>query len=46
MPKNFWKSVTLAKPKNGVIQLTGCINSSSLDRLNPKDDGGKYNFFH
>jgi hypothetical protein len=43
---NFWKKVTLkkGKGKNGkdYIQLTGCINTKTLDRLNPSDGGGQY----
>ncbi|KAG9044680.1 hypothetical protein FS837_007727 [Tulasnella sp. UAMH 9824] len=43
---NFWSKVTLkqAKGKNGkdYIQLTGCINPSTNDRLNPNDGGGQY----
>ncbi|KAG8958056.1 hypothetical protein FRC00_003102, partial [Tulasnella sp. 408] len=43
---NFWKKVTLkkAKGKNGkdYIQLTGCINVSTCDRLNTGDGGGQY----
>ncbi|KAG8978007.1 hypothetical protein FRB90_008603, partial [Tulasnella sp. 427] len=43
---NFWKKVTL---KNGTgkkggkyIQLTGCINVPTNDRLNANDGGGQY----
>ncbi|KIO31509.1 hypothetical protein M407DRAFT_241762 [Tulasnella calospora MUT 4182] len=43
---NFWKKVTLkqGKGKNGkdYIQLTGCINTTTCDRLNPSDGGGQY----
>ncbi|KAG8892004.1 hypothetical protein FRC00_012836 [Tulasnella sp. 408] len=45
-PANFWTKVTLkkAKGKNGkdFVQLTGCINPSSVDRLNANDGGGQY----
>ncbi|KAF8707248.1 hypothetical protein AX14_013670 [Amanita brunnescens Koide BX004] len=46
LPDNFWKNVE-SKTDNGVngnrfIQLTGCINPDSLDRLNADDDGGQY----
>jgi len=44
IPTNFWTSVTLAQPagSGAIIQLTGCINPSALDRLNPTDGGGQY----
>jgi len=44
IPPNFWTSVTLGRPPgNGdIIQLTGCIDPTSLDRLNPDDGGGQY----
>ncbi|KAG8861679.1 hypothetical protein FRB96_002636 [Tulasnella sp. 330] len=46
MPANFWTKVAYKKT-TGVhgkpyVQLTGCINPNSLDRLNPGDDGGQY----
>ncbi|KAF7377928.1 putative allergen protein [Mycena sanguinolenta] len=48
LPGNFWRAREVAfksgNGKNGkkYAQLTGCINASSLDRLNPRDDGGQY----
>ncbi|KAF8347614.1 hypothetical protein F5887DRAFT_956656 [Amanita rubescens] len=46
LPGNFWRNVEY-KADNGVngypyVQLTGCINPDSLDRLNADDDGGQY----
>ncbi|KAM6495056.1 hypothetical protein JOM56_009679 [Amanita muscaria] len=46
LPDNFWSNIDLQQG-NGVngasyIQLTGCINSDTLDRLNPSDGGGQY----
>ncbi|MBW0485151.1 hypothetical protein O181_024866 [Austropuccinia psidii MF-1] len=38
----FWTDVSITKPKAGVIQMTGCINPRSCDRLNPNDGGGQY----
>ncbi|KAF7377952.1 putative allergen protein [Mycena sanguinolenta] len=44
LPGNFWRNVAFksGNGKNGkkYAQLTGCINASSLDRLNPHDGGG------
>jgi len=44
IPSNFWTSVTLSKLTGvgAIIQLTGCINSATLDRLNIADGGGQY----
>ncbi|KAI0090948.1 hypothetical protein BDY19DRAFT_984033 [Irpex rosettiformis] len=46
LPGDFWKNVAFktGKGKNGgrYAQLTGCINSSHLSRLNPNDAGGQY----
>ncbi|KAJ8507777.1 hypothetical protein ONZ45_g9893 [Pleurotus djamor] len=43
---NFWRQVSYKVghgPKGGrYVQLTGCINPSTLDRLNPRDAGGQY----
>jgi len=41
---NFWSSVTLDQPEGSgnIIQLTGCINTNTMDRLNPDDSGGQY----
>ncbi|KAK2467645.1 hypothetical protein APHAL10511_000500 [Amanita phalloides] len=46
LPDDFWRNVEY-KAGNGVngkpfVQLTGCINAGSLDRLNENDDGGQY----
>ncbi|KAF8876574.1 hypothetical protein BD779DRAFT_159792 [Infundibulicybe gibba] len=46
LPANFWRNVEF-KSGNGVnggrfAQLTGCINPSGLDRINPDDAGGQY----
>ncbi|KAF8915752.1 hypothetical protein CPB85DRAFT_1251373 [Mucidula mucida] len=48
LPQNFWKKNKVAFQSgtgtNGgrYAQLTGCINSSKLDRLIPSDAGGQY----
>ncbi|KAF8915765.1 hypothetical protein CPB85DRAFT_401766 [Mucidula mucida] len=48
LPADFWKEGQVALKsgtgKNGkrYTQLTGCINSSKLDRLIPSDAGGQY----
>jgi len=46
MPPNFWTHVhyKTGKGKRGksYVQLTGCINPGSLDRLVANDDGGQY----
>lgn len=39
---DFWKQVEISSPKDGVIQMTGCINVSTCDRLVPSDGGGQY----
>ncbi|KAF8622305.1 hypothetical protein AX15_007116 [Amanita polypyramis BW_CC] len=46
LSNNFWRNVEY-KTGNGVngesyVQLTGCINPETLDRLDPNDDGGQY----
>ncbi|KAI9613789.1 hypothetical protein H4Q26_009636 [Puccinia striiformis f. sp. tritici PST-130] len=38
----FWTDVEISTPKDGVIQMTGCINVNTCDRLNPNDAGGQY----
>jgi len=40
----FWTSVIKAQPPgNGdIMQLTGCINPATVDRLNANDPGGQY----
>lgn len=38
----FWRAVDITTPKSGVIQMTGCIDVNTCDRLNPNDDGGQY----
>ncbi|KAI8452661.1 secreted protein [Phakopsora pachyrhizi] len=38
----FWSNVEVSRPKNGVIQMTGCINVDSCDRLRKDDGGGQY----
>ncbi|KAF8628296.1 hypothetical protein AX17_005999 [Amanita inopinata Kibby_2008] len=43
---DFWRNVEFMQG-NGVngasfVQLTGCINPGTLDRLNPSDTGGQY----
>ncbi|KAJ6606880.1 hypothetical protein B0H10DRAFT_1819392, partial [Mycena sp. CBHHK59/15] len=45
LPANFWTNVALRNTtgaSGGYIQLTGCIRTATLDRLNPGDDGGQY----
>ncbi|KAG8963239.1 hypothetical protein FRC03_003241 [Tulasnella sp. 419] len=46
LPSNFWKNVAYKKGKGktgkAYVQLTGCINAKSLDRLDPSDGGGQY----
>ncbi|KAG8918265.1 hypothetical protein FRC02_002496 [Tulasnella sp. 418] len=46
LASNFWKNVSYKKGtgKTGkaYVQLTGCINTKTLDRLNPSDGGGQY----
>ncbi|KAF8147997.1 hypothetical protein B0H34DRAFT_679934 [Crassisporium funariophilum] len=46
LPNNFWSNVAYStgNGKNGgkYSQLTGCINSGSLDRINSDDAGGQY----
>ncbi|KAK7052503.1 allergen protein [Favolaschia claudopus] len=46
LPANFWKNVDFqtGSGQNGgrFAQLTGCINSALVDRLNPDDAGGQY----
>ncbi|KIM34897.1 hypothetical protein M413DRAFT_79938, partial [Hebeloma cylindrosporum] len=44
MPDNFWTSVEFVSGTGGgrYVQLTGCIDPSALDRINPDDDGGQY----
>jgi len=44
MPPTFWTSVSLGRPSGAgnIIQLTGCIDPTTLDRLNPGDSGGQY----
>ncbi|KDQ21527.1 hypothetical protein BOTBODRAFT_50152 [Botryobasidium botryosum FD-172 SS1] len=43
---NFWSNVSYATPTgvNGgkIVQLTGCINAGTLDRLVTTDGGGQY----
>ncbi|KAH8986393.1 hypothetical protein EDB86DRAFT_2947945 [Lactarius hatsudake] len=46
LPADFWRDIEF---KNGTgmnggrfAQVTGCINSSHLSRLNPNDAGGQY----
>jgi len=43
---DFWQNVDYATGEgvNGesYVQLTGCINPQTLDRINPGDDGGQY----
>jgi len=38
----FWSNVDVSSPKDGIIQMTGCINVGTCDRLDPNDDGGQY----
>ncbi|EGG07858.1 uncharacterized protein MELLADRAFT_74588 [Melampsora larici-populina 98AG31] len=38
----FWSQVEVARPKQGVVQMTGCININSSDRFNANDGGGQY----
>ncbi|OAV98134.1 hypothetical protein PTTG_25815 [Puccinia triticina 1-1 BBBD Race 1] len=38
----FWSDVEISRPKAGVIQMTGCIDVNSSNRLKPNDDGGRY----
>lgn len=38
----FWTNVAVDRPKSGVIQMTGCINVGSCDRLSAQDGGGQY----
>ncbi|KAG8963238.1 hypothetical protein FRC03_003240 [Tulasnella sp. 419] len=46
LASNFWKNVSYKKGtgKTGkaYVQLTGCISTKTLDRLNPSDGGGQY----
>ncbi|KAG9009468.1 hypothetical protein FRB93_005404 [Tulasnella sp. JGI-2019a] len=46
MPNNFWiePAMKIGEGVNGktYVQLTGCINPSTLDRLDPNDTGGQY----
>ncbi|KAH8998768.1 hypothetical protein EDB86DRAFT_2909993 [Lactarius hatsudake] len=46
LPADFWRNIEFKKGtgKNGgrFAQVTGCINSSHLSRLNPNDAGGQY----
>ncbi|KAJ3509135.1 hypothetical protein NMY22_g16400 [Coprinellus aureogranulatus] len=46
LPSNFWTNVEYVTGfgVNGgrYVQLTGCIDPSTLDRLNSDDDGGQY----
>ncbi|KAH9817647.1 secreted protein [Melampsora americana] len=39
---NFWNQVEVSRPKDGVLQMTGCFNLGSSDRFNANDDGGQY----
>ncbi|KAI8455204.1 secreted protein [Phakopsora pachyrhizi] len=40
---NFWSSVTVTENhEKKYIQMTGCINLSACDRLDPRDQGGQY----
>lgn len=46
LASNFWSNVEFVS-KTGVngqvfVQLTGCINAGTLDRINPDDAGGQY----
>jgi len=44
LSNDFWTSVSLDQPpgSGNIIQLTGCINPNSMDRLIPYDIGGQY----
>ncbi|KAF8178938.1 hypothetical protein BJ912DRAFT_648627 [Pholiota molesta] len=44
MPEDFWSNVayTTGTGSGRYVQLTGCINPSSLDRINEGDAGGQY----
>ncbi|KAH8810504.1 hypothetical protein DL96DRAFT_1627373 [Flagelloscypha sp. PMI_526] len=48
LPGDFWKDgqveFKVGNGKNGgrTVQLTGCINSANVDRLNADDAGGQY----
>ncbi|KAG8963240.1 hypothetical protein FRC03_003242 [Tulasnella sp. 419] len=46
LPPNFWRNVSFVQGTgvNGarMVQLTGCINPWTIDRLNPADFGGQY----
>jgi len=46
LPSNFWSNVELqigiSSSGARFVQLTGCIRSARLDRLNPGDGGGQY----
>ncbi|KAH8832181.1 hypothetical protein DL96DRAFT_1459642 [Flagelloscypha sp. PMI_526] len=48
LPGDFWKAGEVefktGKGRNGgkTVQLTGCINSANVDRLNADDAGGQY----
>ncbi|KAF8960756.1 hypothetical protein BDZ97DRAFT_1831688 [Flammula alnicola] len=44
MPGGFWRNVayTTGAGSGRYAQLTGCINPSTLDRINADDEGGQY----
>ncbi|CAA7263268.1 unnamed protein product [Cyclocybe aegerita] len=44
LPSDFWKNVLFISGTGAgrFAQLTGCIDPSKLDRLNPHDSGGQY----
>ncbi|EGG07859.1 uncharacterized protein MELLADRAFT_123513 [Melampsora larici-populina 98AG31] len=38
----FWRQVEVSRPRDGVLQMTGCFNLWSSDRFNSGDGGGQY----